>query len=223
MHVLPNYRADDATRPLATRRQSDSRTLGNTLCLEFAILRFNEIQVFSTSGSVIPFTTLTTQSTSDAIVGGIWLAPSGCFDNNTNSAGCGTGDADLNPSMTVNVTCAGGQIAAGVSKVVIHNTVADSSRTTSLNVQASNAGGGAYDTFVLEGPSATYEFWLSKDYCRPGQGGSACTTCASGSFSAAASSTTPKPDCLACPSGNTTASAGAQSLGMCSGACKGCG
>ena len=206
-------------------RQSDSRSLGNTLCLKVpaVALRFNEIQVYAADGSVIPSTAMTTQTTSNAVVGGNLLPLSGCFDGNINSAGCGTGDADLAPSITVNMTCGtSGEITAGVSRVVIHNTVADSTRATSLTVQAVNSGGGVYDTFVLQGPAATYEFWMSKDVCRPGQGGAACNTCAFGFYSAAASPTTPKPDCLACPSGNTTASTGGQSVGMCSGACKGC-
>ena len=103
---------------------------------------------------------------------------------------------------------AGGSIAAGVPRIVLHNTVADSLRATDVTVVAGDAGG-ASEAFDLEGPAATYEIYLSKDYCRPGQGGATCQACARGTYSAPLSPSAPKPDCLPCPA-NTTASSRAR-------------
>ena len=206
--------------------QSDTRALGNTLCVKAAggiprPLRFNEIQVYMADGSVIPSAAMTSASTSIAQKdGSIPLPLPGCFDGDFNSSGCGPDDADANRSMRINVTCGvSGHITAGASKVVIYPTVSDNTRATAFTVQAVNSDGGIYDTFALDGPAATHELWMSKDLCRPGQGGADCAPCARGLYSAAASPTAPKPECLECNSDSTTDSVGAQSVGMCSSGC----
>lgn len=112
-------------------------------------------------------------------------------------------------------TAAGG-IAAAVSRVVFVNS-ADAARPAGLQVQLSNGNESVYDTVSLTGAGPIYELWVSKDICRPGQGGSACSACALGTYSGGGNASTPKAGCLPCPSGFTTSLAGAQSTDMCTG------
>ena len=180
-----------------------------TLCATWRVpLKFNEVQLFDAAGSALAILSAT-------ITGG---DAAGCFDGATGAPGCASsGTADGSTAMKVNVACgADGGVASRVARVVVFNS-ADADRPAGIQVQLLNSSGSVADTVFLSRLDASTQFWTSKEACRPGQGGDPCQACSLGTYSAVAFASTPKPACLACPSGFTTASTGAESAAAFSG------